>query len=77
MTPNERFRVGTDVMGIVIKMQSMIQYIVTTTDQLDRPTETYLAAYAITILTYGKKVLEIVQQPDVVQPIMGRRCIFY
>ena len=76
MNPVEKLAVGTRVIGIVMKVQHVVEYLQAHGHLVDKPTELYVNAYMVTICQYAMKTLEILKH-DEVQPLLGKRCMFY
>ena len=76
VNPMEKLAVGTRVIGIVMEMQNVVNYLQTHDKLTEKSAELYVNAYMVTMCQYAVKTLEILKH-DEVQPLLGKRCMFY
>lgn len=66
-----------EMAGIIAHLIQFAQEIATSRDQVDDDTAKLIAFGMAQVGAYGRTTLLIIDNPDIIQPPAGRRCIFY
>lgn len=60
-----------------LRMRQIFIYLATTADEIPMPAQLFIGAALVSIAKYCKILSDIITDPTIEQPVMGRRCMFY
>lgn len=69
--------IHTQIFGTMLQIRHVMVWMIAHREQLPDQVSLFLGAYIITAIAFARKTLEIINNPTVVAPLLGRRCMFY
>lgn len=78
MNPDDPvLRARIDMAAMVAQMAQIAGWLQVNGNDWPDPVKLFVSVTLITIRRYAQSAVQIINQPSVERPVMGRRCIFY